>query len=136
VSETATTAIPQSHADLLESTALAHVATVGPDGAPQNNPVWFGTQNGYIHFSQTTNRQKFRNLQRNPKIALSIVDPASPYRYLEIRGVVERIDPDPDNAFIDAMAKKYLGADVYPWHLPGDERVVVVVRPEHTTQMG
>jgi len=136
VSETATTAIPQSHADLLESTALAHVATVGPDGAPQNNPVWFGWDGEHLLFSQTTTRQKYANVGREPRVALSIVDPANDYRYLEIRGVVERIDPDPDNAFIDAMAKKYIGQDVYPWHQPGDERVVVVVRPEHTTQMG
>ena len=136
MTDTALTTIPASHAGLLESTALAHVATIGPHGEPQVNPVWFGTRDGYVLFSQTTTRQKVRNLQRDPRIALSIVDPTNPYRYLEIRGVVERIDPDPDNAFINAMAKKYIGQDVYPWHQPGDERVVVVVRPEHTTQMG
>ena len=134
--QTAQTAIPVGYEDLLESTALAHVATIGPNGEPQVNPVWFGTQDGSILFSQTTTRQKVRNLQRDGRIALSIVDPGSPYRYLEIRGVVERIDPDPDNAFINSMAKKYMGEDVYPWHNPGDERVVVVVRPEHTTKMG
>ena len=134
--QTAQTVIPVGYEDLLESTALAHVATIGPNGEPQVNPVWFGTQDGYILFSQTTNRQKYRNLQRDARIALSIVDPGNPYRYLEIRGVVERIDPDPDNAFINSMAKKYLAEDVYPWHNPGDERVVVVVRPEHTTKMG
>lgn len=136
MSSHASTAIPSSHADLLESTALAHVATVGPDGEPQNNPVWFGTENGNILFSQTKVRQKYKNVQREPRLALSIVDPANPYRYLEIRGVVERIDEDPDRAFINAMAKKYLGQDVYPWHNEGDERIVIVVRPEHTTQMG
>ena len=128
--------IPASHVDLLESTALAHVATIGPDGEPQVNPVWFGWDGTHVLFSQTTTRQKVRNLQRDPRIALSIVDPANPYRYLEIRGVVERVDPDPDIAFINSMAKKYLGQDRYPWHRPEDERVVVVVRPEHTTQMG
>lgn len=136
MSSDASTVIPGSHADLLESTALAHVATVGPDGEPQNNPVWFGVDNGNILFSQTKTRQKYQNVQREPRVALSIVDPANPYRYLEIRGVVERIDEDPDRAFINSMAKKYLGQDVYPWHNPGDERVVVVIRPEHTTQMG
>lgn len=129
-------AIPATHADLLESTALAHVATIGPHGEPQVNPVWFGTRDGYILFSQTTTRQKYRNLQRDPRIALSIVDPKNPYRYLEIRGVVERFDPDPDKAFIDQMAQKYLGVEKYPWNQPGDERVIVVVQPEHTTQMG
>jgi len=128
--------IPKSHADLLDSKALAHVATIGPGGEPQVNPVWFGTQDGYIMFSQTTTRQKFRNVQDEPRVAFSIVDPTNDYRYLEVRGVVERVDPDPDNAFINSMAKKYLGEDIYPWHRPGDERVVVVVRPVHTTQMG
>ena len=75
-------------------------------------------------------------MQRDDRIALSIVDPANDYRYLEIRGVVARIEPDPDQAFINAMAKKYLGQDVYPWHRPEEERVVVVVEPRHTTQMG
>ena len=128
--------IPASHADLLASTALAHVATVGPDGEPQNNPVWFGWDGEHLRFSQTTGRQKYRNVQREPRVAISIVDPDNPYRYLEIRGEVDRIEPDPDNAFIDSMAKKYMDEDVYPWHQPGDERVVVVIRPEHTTQMG
>ena len=128
--------IPQSHADLLESTALAHVATVGPDGEPQNNPVWFGWDGEFVRFSQTTGRQKYRNVQDEPRVALSIVDPQNPYRYLEVRGAVERIDPDPDNAFINSMANKYMGVEVYPWHQPGDERVVLVIRPEHTSQMG
>jgi PPOX class probable F420-dependent enzyme len=128
--------IPASHADLLESTALAHVATIGPRGEPQVNPVWFGTRDGYILFSQTTTRQKYHNVQRDPRIALSIVDPTNPYRYLEIRGRVVRIDPDPALDFINAMAQKYLGVEKYPWHQPGDERVVVVVEPERTTQMG
>jgi PPOX class probable F420-dependent enzyme len=131
-----TSVIPQSHSDLLESTALAHVATLGPDGEPQNNPVWFGWDGELLRFSQTTARQKYRNVQREPRVALSIVDPANPYRYLEIRGAVERIDPDPDNAFINSMAKKYMDQDVYPWSPPGEVRVVIVVRPEHTTTMG
>ncbi len=131
-----TETIPTSHADLLERPALAHVATIGRDGEPQNNPVWFDWDGEHILFSQTTGRQKYRNVQREPRVALSIVDPDNPYRYLEIRGAVERIDPDPDKAFIDKMAKKYMGVDKYPWNQPGDERVVVVVRPEHTSQMG
>ena len=130
------TEIPASHADLLESTALAHIATIGPDGAPQNNPVWFGWDGTHLKISQTTTRQKYQNVQRDPNIAVSVVDPSNPYRYLEIRGIVERIDPDPEKAFIDEMAKKYMGVDKYPWNQPGDERVVLFVRPRHTTQMG
>jgi PPOX class probable F420-dependent enzyme len=129
--------IPAQYADLLESTALAHVATVGPDGEPQNSPVWIDWDGTYLRFAQVTGyRQKVRNLEREPRVALSIVDPANPYRYLEVRGTVERIEPDPDWAFINAMARKYLGQDRYPFGKPDDEWVVMVIRPEHTTQMG
>lgn len=128
--------IPEGYRDLLESTALLHVATVGPGGEPQNNPVWFDWDGEHLRFSQTKRRQKFRNVHREPRVALSIVDPENPYRYLEIRGDVTRIEEDPDNGFINAMAKKYMGRDVYPFHQPGDERVVVHVAPRHTTQMG
>jgi PPOX class probable F420-dependent enzyme len=130
------TVIPASHADLLESKALADVATIGPDGAPQVNPVWFDWDGEHVLFSQTTTRQKYRNVQREPRIALSFVDPENPYRYLEIRGKVVEIRPDPEFAFIDKMAQKYIGAEKYPWTQPGDVRVVVVVEPEHTTKMG
>ena len=67
---------------------------------------------------------------------MSIVDPQNPYRYLEVRGRVVDIEPDPNLDFINAMAQKYLGVEKYPWHQPGDERVVIAVEPEHTTQMG
>ena len=130
------TVIPESHKDLLESTALAGVATIGPDGAPQVNPVWFGWDGTLLSFSQTKARQKYKNLHKDNRIALSIVDPVNPYRYIEIRGkVVEFID-DPDKAFIDSMAKKYLGQDKYPWSQPGEERAVVVVEPERSLTMG
>ena len=102
----------------------------------QVNPVWFGWDGTHLRFSQTTGRQKYRNVQRDARIAFSIVDPTNPYRYLEIRGTVVQIDPDPELDFINAMAKKYMGVERYPNHRPGDERVVVVIAPEHTTQMG
>ncbi|MGI9606141.1 MAG: PPOX class F420-dependent oxidoreductase [Acidimicrobiales bacterium] len=129
--------IPTEYQDMLDKVAFWHVATIGPDGAPQSSPVWAGHDDeGHITFSLTTGRQKFRNLEAAPKIALSATDPDNPYRYLEIRGTVERIDPDPENAFIDSMAKKYMGVDAYPFHQPGDQRVVVHVQPERTSQMG
>lgn len=130
------TRIPEGYEDLLRSTALAHVATLGPKGEPQNNPVWFDWDGEHVKFSQTKTRQKYRNLNREPRLALSIVDPDNPFRYLEIRGVVDHIEEDPDLAFINSMSEKYLGIDEYQNHRPGDERVVTFVRPEHTTRMG
>jgi PPOX class probable F420-dependent enzyme len=134
---TAQSPIPADLADLLESTALAHVATIGPDGAPHVNPVWFDWDGQHLRFSQTTQRQKYRNIRRDPRVAVSIVDPDNPYRYLEVRGVVTRIEPDPDLAFVDKVTRKYLGRDHDPSeNPPGEERVVVVVTPQRTTRMG
>ena len=96
--------------------------------------MWFGWDGEYVKFGQTKTRQKYENLNRDPRLALSIVDPENPLRYLELRGVVERIEEDPDLDFINSMSKKHLGKDRYPNHRPGDERVVVFVRPEHTTK--
>ena len=128
--------IPEAYADLVERPVLAHVATLGPHGEPQNNPVWFDMQDGLIRFSQTTARQKYRNVQKDDRVSFSIVDPENPDRYLEIRGTLDHIEPDPEYAFINSMAKKYLNEDKYPWLQPGEERVVVTFRPERTTQMG
>ena len=128
--------IPDAYKDLLETTALANVATLGPDGAPQVNPVWFGWDGEFIRFSNTKDRQKYRNLSRDTRVALSIVDPENPYRYLEIRGNVVRIEDDPSGSYIDFMARKYLGSETYPWGKPGDERVTIVIEPTSTTKMG
>ena len=128
--------ITEAQQPILESTALAHIATIGPNGEPQVSPVWFSWDGTNLLFSQTTTRQKYRNLQRDPHIAISLVDPTNPYNYLEIRGRVVSIENDVDNAFINSMAKKYMGQDVYPWASPTEQRVVVAVTPEHTSGMG
>jgi PPOX class probable F420-dependent enzyme len=128
--------IPDSHRDLLEDAALAHVATVGPQGEPHSSPVWIGWDGEHIRFSQTKRQQKQRNLRRDPRVALSIVDPRNPYRYLEVRGVAVAFEDDPERAFLDSMARKYLGVDRYPWHQEGDEHVTIVILPQRTTQLG
>ena len=126
--------IPESHLDLPGNTTLAHIATVGMRDKPHSSPVWSGWDGEYVKFSQTKTRQKLRNIERDPHIALSIVDPENHLRYLEVRGVVDRVEEDPDLDFINSMSEKYLGVYPYQNHRPGDERVVVFVRPQHTTQ--
>lgn len=105
--------IPDSHADLLdwETKALANVATVGPNGEPQNNPVWFDWDGTHLMFSLTTTRQKYRNLKRDPRISMSVIDPSNLYRYIEIRGELVDIEADPNIDFISRMAKKYIDKD-------------------------
>ncbi len=128
--------IPESHNDMLNKSVFWHIATTGPSGQLQSSPVWGGWDGEHFTFSLTKGRQKFRNLQANTNIAISGTDPENPYRYLEMRGEVVRVDEDPDKTFINSMAKKYMDADEYPYHQPGDERVVMVVKPSKTSQMG
>jgi PPOX class probable F420-dependent enzyme len=124
--------IPDSHLDLLTSTTVANVATIGPDGAPQVNPVWFEWDGTNLRFGQVTTRQKLRNLRRDPRIAVSIFDPANPTRYLEIRGIA-RLEHDPEAELTHRLAKKYLGLDHFPYLQPGEERVQVIVEPRRVT---
>lgn len=130
--------IPQSHADLVswDTRSFAHVASIGPNGEPQSSPVWFEWDGTHVKFSLTKGRQKYRNLHRDKRISLSILDPEDPYRYIEIRGELDGIEPDPDIGFISRMANKYKGLDVYPWHQPGDERMIMKIRPIKTSGMG
>jgi PPOX class probable F420-dependent enzyme len=121
--------IPDEYADLLDRPLFGHLATVRPDGTPQVNPMWFSWDGTHLRFTNTTRRQKHRNVTAEPRIAMSVNDPDRPYRYLEVRGRVERIEPDPEAAFFAELAKRY-GLELDG--PPGDaaDRVVFVVRPE------
>jgi PPOX class probable F420-dependent enzyme len=112
---------------ILHSKAVAHLATIGPDGAPQSSPMYFLWDGEYLKFTHTTTRKKYQNIQRDPRVAVSITDVDDPYTYAEFRGRVERIEADPTGAFFDTLAKHY-GA---PWGYPGDPRVILYMRIEH-----
>ena len=114
---------------LLRKPLLVHVATVMPDGTPQSTPVWVDTDGEKVLFNTAKGRVKHRNMLRNPAVALSLVDDENPYRMFEIRGTVDLVEDGADD-HIDFLAKKYLNEDKYPFRQPGEERVIVQVRPE------
>ncbi|GIE31903.1 PPOX class F420-dependent enzyme [Actinoplanes italicus] len=120
--------IPDSHTDLLDRPLFGHLGTVRDDGEPQVNPMWFAFDGEFLRFTNTTTRRKYRNVTAEPRISLSINDPDQPYRYLEVRGVVERIEPDTEGVFFAELANRYRLDMALP---PGDveHRVVYVVRP-------
>jgi PPOX class probable F420-dependent enzyme len=130
------TPIPQSYRDLFDKKAFAHLATVGADGAPQVTPVWIDYDDSHIRFNTARGRVKTRNLERNPRVALSVQDPENPYRYVQVRGRVAEMTEKDADAHIDALAKKYLGQDRYPHRQPGEVRVMVKVVPEKIQSMG
>ena len=128
--------IPESYRDLFTKKAFAHLATVGGDGAPQSTPVWVDYDGAHVRFNTARGRVKDRNLQRNPRIALSILDPENPYRYLQVRGRVVAMTEAGADAHIDALARKYLDQDTYPYRRPGEVRVTVRILPESAQSMG
>jgi PPOX class probable F420-dependent enzyme len=120
--------IPQGYESLLERPLYGHLATVRPDGTPQVNPMWFAWDGAVLRFTHTTKRQKYRNIEAQPTVAMSISDPENPYRYLEVRGLVEAIEPDPTGAFYLQLNDRYSGPLTEP---PPDkaDRVILIVRP-------
>ena len=120
--------VPDSHRDLLERPLIAHVATVRTDGGPQSNPMWFGWDGARIRLTHTSTRQKFRNLQAEPRVALSITDPDESQRYLEVRGVVEATEADAGGSFYRQLRARY-GVDPEAPMPDAAVRVVVVIRP-------
>lgn len=125
--------IPPSFQDLLRKKSFAHLATLMPDGSPQVTPVWWDWDGRHVLINTARGRQKDRNLRRSPRVSLSIQDPENPYRYLEVRGRVVGVTEDGADAHIDALAKRYLGVDEYPYRQPGEVRVLFRVEPEKTS---
>jgi PPOX class probable F420-dependent enzyme len=129
--------IPAGFLDLLtEKKAFAHLATLQPDGSPQVTPVWSDYTGGVIRVNTAKGRVKARNLKEGAKVALSIMDPDNPYRYIQIRGTVTKETTDGAKVHIDRLAKKYLGQDVYPWHKEGEVRVTYEITPSAVQAMG
>jgi len=118
--------IPDVYMDLLvEKKPLAHLATVMPDGSPQNTPVWFDYVDGKIRVNSALGRTKVRNMTQGAKVALSISDPGNPDRYVQLRGTVTRVrQDDVATKHIDELAYKYMGLEKNPYAKAGDVRVM------------
>ena len=128
--------IPDKYADLMNKKIFAGLATLMPDGTPQVTPVWFDFDGGNLLFNTAVGRQKDKNLQRDGRVSLMLIDPENPYRYLEVRGRVAERTLDGADDHINKMARKYLDKDVYPFRAPGEVRVIYKIAPEHFNSMG
>ena len=128
--------IPEKYADLFRKKAYANLATLMPDGTPQVTPVWVDYDGTHVLVNSARGRRKDQNMKANRAVALSIMDPDNPYRYLEIRGHVEEITEVGADQHIDQMAKKYMGVEKYPGRERGEVRVLYKIKPEHTSKMG
>jgi PPOX class probable F420-dependent enzyme len=130
-------AIPDAYLDLMnDKKAFAHLATLMPDGTPQVTPVWFDYVGGAIRVNSARGRVKDRNMKEGAAVALSILDPDNPYRYLQVRGRVRKVSEAGASAHIDSLAKKYLGKDKYPFAQPGEVRAIYEIEPGRVSGMG
>jgi PPOX class probable F420-dependent enzyme len=120
------TSFPESHLDLLDA-QVATLATIDDDALPQLTEVWFLLDQGELKLSLNTARWKTRNLRQRPACGLLLLDPTSPYRYLEVRGRA-RVDDDSGYVFARKVGEKY-GADLSVHDRPGESRVVVTIEP-------
>lgn len=133
----ANTTIPDKFLPVLkDKKAFAHLATVMSDGSPQVTPVWFFYENGRFIVNTARGRVKAKNMTKNARVALSIIDPDNPYAHIAVRGKIVRETEEGADASIDALAKKYLGQDKYPFRQPGEVRVIYEIEPTSVSAMG
>lgn len=128
--------IPEEYLDLFKQPAFANLATLMPDGSPQVTPVWCDFDGERVIVNTAKGRVKDRNMRLNPRVALAILDPKNPYRYLEIRGKVTEITETGADDHINRMAKKYMNVETYPYRSPGEVRVLYKITPERFSSMG
>lgn len=133
------TQIPADYRDMVDRPAFAHVATLLPNGTPHVTPTWIDADDDYEHVLINTarTRRKEKNVRRDPRVGLSILDPDDPYRHLTLWGEVVELTEEGAREHIDELARQYMGVDEYPnYDSDPGPRVIVRIRPDHVTGMG
>jgi PPOX class probable F420-dependent enzyme len=119
--------VPETFHPLLTSQTLGHLATIGPTGRPEVNPIWFLWEDGQLLISVKPETRKYKNLRTNPACALSVLDAGNPGHYVELRGEVNEFELYEDISFVNLLARKYTGADFAHGH-PGEHRYKVTIQ--------
>lgn len=122
--------------ELLKAKNFCHVATLRADGSVHVAPVWVDVQDGRPVLNSAEGRTWPRNLERDPRVTLTVQNIENPYEYVTIRGRVAERTHEGADEHIDALAKKYLDKDIYPAREPGEQRVIIRVEPEHVHLYG
>ena len=121
---------------LITRPVLASLATLNPDGSPQITPLWVDLDGDDVVFNTAQGRKKARNLERDARVAVTVIDPDDQYNVVAFQGTVTDVTSDGADAHIDALAKKYLGVDAYPMRREGEVRIIVRVRTDHVAMGG
>ena len=129
-----TTQITEPIAQLFQGKNFAFVSILMKDGSPQISPTWVDIEKNHeysILVNTAVGRIKHKNVSRDPRLAIPIINSSNPYEMVTIRGkVTEQLTQDAAEEHIDKLAKKYLGVDTYPGRSPGEKRVILKIRPE------
>lgn len=120
-------ALPQSVKKILEDKAYGHVVTLNPNGTPQATMVWTDVEGDEVLFNTAEDRVKPKNLRRDPRIVVSVQDRNGPQSHMVFYGKATVTEVGAD-AHIDKLAKRFLGADKYPFRRPGEKRVIVRIK--------
>jgi PPOX class probable F420-dependent enzyme len=123
-------------AELLEAKNFCNVSTLRPDGSVHTVPVWVDIQDGLPVLNTAEGRAWPRNLERDPRVTLTVQNMENPYEYVTVRGRVAERTHEGADQHIDALAGKYLGKDEYPYRQPGEQRVILRVEPEYVHTFG
>jgi PPOX class probable F420-dependent enzyme len=121
---------------LLKEASYGQLATVMPNGAPQLTQVWVDTDGEHVLVNTVATHQKVKNIRHDPRVAVNVHDPAQPYRIANIRGRVVDVTSAGADEHIDRLAKKYLGADQYPFRRPDQQRIILKIQPERIHSIG
>ena len=115
---------------LFEGKNLVFIATVMKDGSPQLSPVWADFEDGHVLVNTAEGRIKHKNVLRDPRVAISVVDNNNPLNMTTIRGKVVEIIPDYEYEHANKLTKKYMGKDKYPFRRPEERRIIFKILPE------
>jgi PPOX class probable F420-dependent enzyme len=128
--------LPRDLLDLLQRPSLCFVATLMPDGSPQLTETWVDTDGEHLLINTVAGYQKIRNIERDPRVALTVADPDRPVRYYSVRGRVLDITADGAAEHIEKLAQRYLGGP-YPWYGGRDQqRLLLTIGAEKVTSPG
>lgn len=118
---------------LFEAPNFGHIATINPDGSPQVTVVWVDIDGDRILVNTADGRIKPKNVRRDPRVTVSIVDQNNAYAWAAVSGRVVELTPEGGDEHIDRLAKKYLGQDKYPLRREGEVRLIMVIEPERVS---
>lgn len=128
--------MPEDLKAVIDGRNFAHLVTLDPDGTPQASAMWITREGDQIVFNTAQGRRKWRNMNSDPRVAVSISPADKPYENWSIQGQVAEMRTSDGVAVIDRLAQKYIGREKYPWLTPDMVRVTVIVDVERIAGSG